>query len=339
MEPVMKPRGSLFIVLLVVLVAAGPSYTEAGDGSSSCLVQPWDTVDNGMGAEPGVVREFASGLTMPSECLNNGQVFIPFVEVTLTRLSGGSSSLDLEIFIRAADPVTGEPTGITTPPHSVTADGIPVFPASATYEFPLLPAGTPLTEGAAYKNTLWGDYQYVGTSFSGDNNLVFIIADESGPAGETPCRTGINGAVPVDDCLNGNPILNSAGHSYQGPTFYGRYNSGAFVSGDNREPLGTTWGARYFDPGKNEFGPATNLRIRDGLGGPIVCEYFNIPVDFEFDCVMTPGQAARHDSGDLFAELEVGGNTKVTRIYPAGALIFVDFFESGDTGVWSSTTP
>ena len=334
MEPIMKPTGSLVIVFsVVVLVVAGSSNTAAGDGPNPCHIRPWNSVDNGMGPAPGQVWEFDSGMTVPPGCLSNGRSFLPFVTVALTRTAAGSPTVDLDVRIRGADKF-GLPTDISSTPNMVTVDGIPLFPAHQVYEIPTLPSGN-----MNVNNVLWGDYAYAGASFAEGFTSVFIAADETGPAGETACFAGINGATPDDPCTNGNPNLNAAGLGVESYTFYGRYTNGDFVAGDNREPLGTTWGARYLAMSKNELGPATNLRIRDGRGGPIVCEYLNIPPDFQFDCTMTPGQAARHDSGDLFAELEIGGVTEVTRIYPAGALIFVDFFESGDTGVWSSTTP
>jgi hypothetical protein len=83
----------------------------------------------------------------------------------------------------------------------------------------------------------------------------------------------------------------------------------------------------------------TNLRVRDGMGGPVVCEYLNSPSDFAFNCALTTGQTTRLENGGIYAELEVGGAPEATPVYPAGVMVFVDSFESAGTSVWSSTVP
>ncbi len=74
---------------------------------------------------------------------------------------------------------------------------------------------------ASNRNVLWGDYFYVdpagGTMVA--QSLVHIEADSAFNADSTPT----------------------------GYTFYGTYLEG--TGADNREPLGTVWGARYFDGG------------------------------------------------------------------------------------------
>jgi hypothetical protein len=57
--------------------------------------------------------------------------------------------------------------------------------------------------------------------------------------------------VEADDLLN-------SGASATGYTFYGRYDA-ALLGADNREPLGTTWGARYLNGG--DFDGGTSLTV------------------------------------------------------------------------------
>jgi len=85
------------------------------------------------------------------------------------------------------------------------------FPSDAGYFGGLDPV-------ASNENQLWGDYFIVdpANSFAFGDNLVHVEADSA---------------------------FDSAG-APTGYTFYGRY-TGLTGGADNREPLGTTWGARY----------------------------------------------------------------------------------------------
>ena len=187
-------------------------------------------------------------------------------------------------------------------------------------------------------NILWGDSFFGGVSFSGAFPGVFVAADETGPPGDTPCFTGINGAVPKDLCTNGIPNLNAPGIGVESFPFYARFTT-AHLMGDFPEPLPTGWAFRYLFDSTREEGPSTDLRIRDGLGGPVVCEYLSIPSDFASQCSMTQVQIDRLINGDIFVELETGGVSEEVRVYSAGSFIFVDGFESSDNSVWSSSTP
>jgi len=330
MGVVMGCQRLLVAPCVVCVFAAGSLAARAQDGTDPCFIQPWDSVDNGVGAEPGVVREFGSGLTVPPQCLSGGKVFVPFVEVVLTRTAAGSPDLVLNVFAREPDPGSGLPGSFMTPAHTVEATGIPIFPSHQILEFPVLADGETNTN-----NVLWGDYVYLDAAYSGANAGVFIAADQSGAPGETPCFTGINGAVPDDPCTSGNPNLNALGIGASTYTFYGRYAGGGQVMG--RQPLSSTFAGRYAAPFAGGGGRITDLRLREGPGGPVVCEFFNVPDDFSFTCPVTPGQSDLLNGSGIFVELDGNGPTGETRLLSAGSMIFVDGFESGDTSAWSGT--
>jgi hypothetical protein len=90
-------------------------------------------------------------------------------------------------------------------------------------------------------NQLWGDYFYINEAenFAQGENLVHVEA-----------RDGFYALPPDGDT---------------GYTFYGRYTIPAFGLGvDNREPLGTTWAARYLNGG--QFDGGTDLIVwRDSV--------------------------------------------------------------------------
>ena len=96
------------------------------------------------------------------------------------------------------------------------------------------------------KNVLWGDYFKVdgANNFAQGDNLVHIEADDS-----------LGGGA-------GNGNINTQ----TGYTFYGRY---TFPDGrDNREPLGTSWAARYLNGGA--FDGGTKFSVwRDSTDGSV----------------------------------------------------------------------
>lgn len=93
------------------------------------------------------------------------------------------------------------------------------------------------------KNVLWGDYFKIdgANNFAQGDNLVHIEADASLGVGQG----GPNAAT--------------------GYTFYGRY---VALGADNREPLGTTWAARYLNGG--DFDGGTKFSVwRDSTDGTV----------------------------------------------------------------------
>jgi hypothetical protein len=323
-----------FVILCgVVFLVMGPVGISAQEGPDPCDFFPWDTVDNGMGAEPGVVREFVAGMAVDPACLAGGRVFVPWIEIGLTRTAAGPSTFDLDVFIREADgsEEAVAPGPFRTPSNIQTATGVSIFPGVTIEVFPSTPPSS-----QNINNVLWGDYNFLGTAWSGDTASVFLAADETGPQGATLCYTGTNGATPIDNCLNGNPNLNAPAFSAQTYTFYGRYTSGAQVASDEREPLSTTWGFRYVsEPGA----PSRTLRFREGRGGPTICEHPGVGGSYNGVCPMNSSQLGRLRRSGVFCEIHSRGVSEEVRIYSAEAFGFVDSFESGDASVWSSTAP
>ena len=97
---------------------------------------------------------------------------------------------------------------------------------------------------AANVNQLWGDYFVIdpANSFAQGDTLVHIEADSTS-----------SGAPEIG-------AVTSSGNQ-TGYTFYSRYvaRGGAPNGTDNREPLGTTWGARYLNGGA--FDGGTGLTV------------------------------------------------------------------------------
>ncbi|MCZ6726155.1 MAG: hypothetical protein O7A98_02230 [Acidobacteria bacterium] len=326
---------SVYLTCLLGL-ACLPGLAAQPEGGNPCTIIPWQTVDNGLGAETGVVREFASRISMPPGCLRGGRVWVPRIHLGLTRTAAGASDMDVRVSIRPPQPPglgPGGPGGSRTDPATHTLPNVPVFPMGTTYE-----VATGPNSNQNINDLVFGDTFFVSLDMDGDETMnQFMVADETGPVDQN-CFTGIDGATPADPCTTGNPNLSAAALGATGYTFYGRFpHSGAET--DGREPLAGSWAARYL----GAFPGTTNLRVwRDSselhfAGGQTICQFFDIPADFEFQCPMSATELDLLAAGRIFVELTEDGNVNSVRMIPADLFLFADGFESGDTTVWSAT--
>jgi hypothetical protein len=213
-------------------------------------------------------------------------------------------------------------------------EDVPVFPNAGVYEVETGP-----NANASHENILWGDYFFVSVDMNGDTTAnQFLATDEVGTI-NIDCFTGLDGLTPTDPCTNGSPNLSATGQGATGYTFWARYTSGEAIGG--REPLATSWAGRYLTPGGSNGpqvqGGPIDLRIRAGEGGTVICQFFDIPADFDFECTMNSGQLALLAAGRIAVELTGGGPVRSVRMIPADLFVFADGFESGDTREWSVT--
>jgi len=332
--------GWIRIALLAVVVSPSPATAaESAQGANPCHITPWQTVDDGMGAEPGAVREFASAVDLPADCLRGGLAWIPVIEFNMTRSGTAETSVDMSVFIRGQETMADAalPGDPLTQPHMVTCESVPGFPSSQSCPFFSGP-----NSNQDINNLIAGDSFFVDVELVGDETAGFFVSvDEQGAVGEVPCFTTTTGGAPDDPCPNGNPLHSASGIGAIGYTFYGRYANGDQSAG-NREPLATTFGARYMSGGSfNQDLPAvggsTDIALREGPSGAVICQFLNIPDDFEYSCPLTTGQIDMLEAGELFVERSGSAPTESVRMVPADQHIFADGFESGDTSVWSNT--
>ena len=289
----MRVSAALLLGLSILAgTAPATAQVEVGD---PCDIVPWQTVDNGIGAEPGVVREFAVRMSVPAACLRGGRTWVTRVRIAVTRLASGASDMPVRIALRPpAAPADGPvmPGSPRSQPALYTLTNVPVFPGQGIFE---LDTG-PNFNGNLNEGIHFGDF-FVSGDFDGDDTVgQFLVADQMGPQ-DMACWTGVNGAVPTDLCTNGNPLLSASGFGAGTYTYYGRYAGGASVQG--REPLATTWNSRYLSPSPS---PSDLKVFRDPPGSPIggketICEFFAVPQDFSFQCEMTADQVSSLGGG------------------------------------------
>ena len=108
---------------------------------------------------------------------------------------------------------------------------------------------------ASNLNRLWGDYFIVdeANNFAFGETLVHVEANNDLKASQIPLLDPDTGATATT-------VPNATGY-----TFYGRYSADGR---DNREPLGTVWGARYLNGG--QFTGGTELIVwRDSTANDV----------------------------------------------------------------------
>lgn len=334
-------RIALFAAMLSPLAA---DAAESPQGSNPCHIRPWQTVDNGMGAEPGGEREYASAIDFPAECTRGGLVWVPIIEFNMTRSGTGETDVDISVFTRRQQGMEAAalPGDFLTHPRMVTCEDVPVFSASQTFPFFAGP-----NSNQNINNLLAGDSMFVDARMVGDDTGGFFISvDDNGAPGEIPCWTTLVNGPPDEPCTNGIPDHSASGMGAVGGPFYGRLQNGDQAVG-NRVGLGSVYATRYvtgggfggglFDQSPPVAGGSTDIALREGPAGAVICQFQNIPDDFEFDCQLTSGQIDLLEAGGVYLERSGNGPAEAVRMLPANLHIFADGFESGDTSVWSNT--
>ncbi|MEZ5331284.1 MAG: hypothetical protein R2991_04360 [Thermoanaerobaculia bacterium] len=207
-------RSMAFVVVgLAMSVSAGGAVggaeAKGADGTVAiCSLRPFGSVDNGLGAQVGTVREFDSGLIVPQQCLIAGRMWIPRIGFNLTRTAAGPANISLQILGRrpaGTDGPVPPPGQPLIPARTVQAQGISRPPGSRYYEYDAVPPD------GSINNILWGLPLHRRCSRRDELPDVFFSADLQGPPGQTLCYTGVGGAVPADPCTNGQPALNAIG--------------------------------------------------------------------------------------------------------------------------------
>ena len=322
---------SLFVVLC--WVAAAPTWSD----NEICWVTAVDsTVENGVGAEAGVIREFVQDLDVPEGCrTDSGNAWVLALELRVTRVEPSSPIVAAEVGVRRLETVRSQQPAqvfIESRFIEVTTNTFPQLGIEWT-SFPGTPrAGQAMGVGPAVR-------------FNGDvTTNQFLTVDQSPATPVRTCWTRI-GTQPWEQCTNGLPSLRAVGLALQvtpyladlpllGPTARITVDQPDLSNGIDVDLSGTLL------PGIT----IETVELVDP-GNPIpIC---SSPGILPFQCSLTTTQAALLRQSELLVLVmpqivppsEGARDTIVAPLVSADDYLFANGFEGGDPELWSVALP
>jgi len=343
----LHPRSIALQTMLISLPLA--SLVTAQD---PCTVRAYDgTNENGVGAAVGFVLEYCTEVTVPDVCLDRGAYFINAVEFQATQ-TGGDTTMPFTAQVRRT------PTGLQgpTPPGEIvagptqdTAEGVPGFPSSQSWVTTVLDSVGSFSVGFAA-------VELNSACIVVDGNATvdqFIAADQTPATPIVPCWTGQVPGMPDEDCRKaGFPNLNALAAGLQVSPH------AALGDGSQQVPPNGTTAVAVVRGGPEKAGGTDFwFEVVHDVANPTAAHIHNAPpgsnggIVVNFGDPTSPIQATGVDMSGLLNEL-LAGDLYVNvhsaafpagevrgQIEPAGAQIFADGFESGDTTAWSNSVP
>jgi len=302
-----------------------------------CLVTAVDlTVENGVGAEPGVEREFVQDIDVPPECRTiAGNTWVLAHELRATRGEPSSPTVSAQVTVRRLETVRD------VQPAQVFLETRLVEVSTSTYpsfgvEWTLFP-GPPRAAPASV----------LGPAVILDGNQTanqFVTVDQSAA---TPLRTCFTraGTGAWEHCTNGNPAIRGVGLTLQvTPVLANLPMLGPDVRILSSLPDGT--GTVHVDCSASV--PAGDLidvaELREQGNPTPIC---SSPGLFPFSCILTPDQQAKMRASELVMLIaprlvppsEGPDATFEAQLISADHYVFSNGFEGGDAGLWTSVAP
>jgi len=327
----MKRCGILFLMSALFFVAAPTSAD-----NEICRVTTVDgTVENGVGAEPGVSREFVQDLDVPPECqTQGGNTWVLAHELSVTRIEPSSATVNAQVTVRRLDLVRGiQPKQILIESHFVAVD---------TSTFPQMGSEWTIFGGPPRAAPALG----LGPSVVLDGDLTgnqFVTVDQS--AG-TPLRTcwTRNGLPEWELCTNGNPAIRGIGLTLRVSPFVADFPQlGRTPMIVSNLPDGSSTITLDFSGIDAASDLLEDVELREP-GNPIpIC---SSPADFPLLCPLTAAQMALHRQSQLMIIVtprivppEGIADPIASQLISADHYVFSNGFESGDGSFWSTVVP
>jgi len=319
--------------LSVLCVVAIPVWSD----NEICLVPAVDqTVENGVGAEPGVDREFVQDLDVPPECQTSaGNTWILAHELRVTRVEPSTPSVSARVTVRSLEAVRDvQPAQVFVETRlvEVSTSTFPSFGVAWTL-FPGPPRAAPAPA--------------LGPAVVLDGNQTgnqFVTVDQSAA---TPLRTCFTraGTGAWELCTNGNPAIRGVGLTLQvTPVLANLPTLGPDTRILSSVPSGT--GTVHLDfSGDVPAGDLIDVAELREQGNPTpIC---SSPGIFPFLCSLTADEEAKLRASELLVVVtphlvppSEGPNTLIeSQLISADHYVFSNGFEGGDAGLWSSVAP
>jgi len=319
--------------LAAFCVVAVPVWSD----NEICIVNAVDgTVENGVGAEPGVVREFVQDLDVPPECQTiAGNTWVLAHELRVTRVNPSSPTVNAQVTVRRLEAARDmQPAQVLIESRFVAVDTstFPAFGVGWT-SFDGPPRAAPALElGPAV--LLDGD--------QADNQFVTVDQGAATPVRTCFTRAGI-GAWEL--CTNGNPAIRGVGLTLRVTPVLADFPSlGPGIGITSSLPSGSNTAHLDF----SGTGPAEDLidlaELREPGNPTPIC---SSPGLFPFFCNLSASQEAKLRRSELVIVLTPtiippfkSRQTPIeSQLISADDYVFANGFEGGDPGLWSSVAP
>ena len=316
-----------------LFVAAIPVWAD----NEICLVTAVDgTVENGVGAEAGVVREFAQDLDVPPECQTQaGNTWVLGHELRVTRIEPSSPTVTALVGVRRLGSTKDqEPLHVMIESRLVEVDSS-AFPA---FGIEWTPFNEPPRAAPALLIT-------PTVAFDGDTSInQFLTVDESAGTPARSCWTHADHGA-WEQCTNGNPAIRGVGLAVQAAPYVSHFPS------INPTPkiLGVLPnGSSTLTIDFSGFGAAGDVIDEVALrekGNQI--PFFSSLPDFPMGVPLSANQQALARQSELIViltpkiiPLSDGVQTPVeSQLISADHYVFFNGFESGDGSYWSAVVP
>lgn len=323
----MRHSGVLGVSLILSIVVF-PGWAD----NEICVVSTVDdTVENGVGAEAGVVRDFVQDVDVPHECQSQGgNAWILAHELRVTRTNPSSLSVPAMVSVMELGQTRDvEPRQVLIEARfvEVPTDLFPNFGVEWTQFDGLSRAAQVLDLGPA-------------VSFDGDVNAnQFAIVDQSAA---TPVRSCWTRGAALDwlPCTDGNPAIRGVGLGLRvSPTLadFDDLHPGARIYTDMPSSAGTI--NVDFSGDVPALDLISELRVVDPTNPIPLC---TTPGNLPFQCFLTVEERAKLSRSELIILIEptilgqVRGDVTLleAQLISADHYIFSNGFESGDGSFW-----
>ena len=321
------------LVVLAIFCAAFPAWAD----NQICVVTTVDgTVENGVGAEPGVVREFVQDLDVPVACQTQaGNTWVLAHELRVTRVNSSSPTVTAMVDVRTL----GSSRDVAPLQVMIEARLAEVD----TNVFPQMGIGWTVFDGLPRAAPVLG----LGPAVSLDGDQTgnqFVTVDQGAGTALRTCWTRIGGSG-WELCTNGNPAIRGIGLGLRvTPTLadFSQLSPAARVYTDIPN------GAGNINVDFSGLVPAIdlidNLQVVDPMNPIPLCTW---PGNLPFECYLSPEEREKLRRSELVIFITPTivplGRRGVTvlqaQLISADDYAFSNGFESGDGSFWSIMSP
>jgi len=321
------------LVVLAYFCVAFPVWAD----NQICVVTTVDgTVENGVGAEPGVVREFVQDLDVPAECQTQaGNAWVLAHELRVTRVNSSAPTVNAMVDVRTL----GSSRDVAPLQVLIEARVVEVD----TNVFPQMGIEWTVFDGLPRAASVLG----LGPAVSLDGDQTanqFVTVDQSTGTPLRTCWTRENGSF-WEQCTNGNPAIRGIGLSLRVTPMLADL---PFLEPRSRIVTDIPDPAGNITLDFSGIVPATDLiddlQVVDPVNPVPLCTW---PGSLPFECYLSLEEREKLRRSELVILITPtivppegeGVTVHEVQLISADHYVFSNGFEGGDGSFWSIMSP